>query len=352
MRRALPCIETNPDRSVILLEPPDLPPRPLTRDNADFRRRFYARWGRENALVAYRARRIEFAPFTQTLSIKRAFGGTEHYLLGARRLAVDDSHALILNEGAHYGARIECKAPVTSVAVFFRPGMAEELAAAAAQRPAQALDDGPDATHRPCHFAEHLRAVAPAVDAAFTQLLAGARALRAGGAVDAARDGADLGTGIESAIDDDATVAAWLEEQLQGLLGTMLRAEPGWRGRSEPLQAWSRSAHTELLSRIDRAADFILSSYAAPLTLDDIAAAAALSKYHLVRVFRQVHGMTPMALLARTRARAAARLIETGSLPLADVMALTGFGSRATMFRQLRRHHGGGGLALRRRASE
>lgn len=136
---------------------------------------------------------------------------------------------------------------------------------------------------------------------------------------------------------------------MQGLLWAMLHAEPGWRERSRPLQAFSRSAHAELLNRVDRATDYIYSSYSAPITLDDIAAAAALSKYHLVRVFRQVHGVTPMALLMRTRARAAARLIETGALTLAQVQAQAGFGSRTTLFRQLRRHCGAGGLALRRR---
>lgn len=333
---------------MILLHPPDLPPRPLTRANAEFRRRFYARWGRENALVMYRARSIEFAPYTQTLSIKRAFGGAEHYLLGARGLAVDQAHALILNEGAHYGARIRSETPVTSVALFFRPGMADELAAAAAQRPDRQLGDGPDAGRRPCRFAEHLRLLPPAVDAALGRLLAGAHAQHAHDATAAAHEPADLGAGVAWGLEADPTTEAWLEEQLQGLLWTMLGAEPGWQARSGPLQAWSRSAHAELLSRVDRATDFILSSYASALTLDDIARAAALSKYHLVRVFRQVHGVTPMALLARTRAHAAARLIEAGSHSLAEVMASTGFGSRATMFRQLRRHSGAGGLALRR----
>jgi AraC-like DNA-binding protein len=333
---------------VILLQPPDLPPRPLTRANAEFRRRFYERWGRENALVVYRAQRIEFAPFTQTLSIKRAFGGSEHYLVGPRRLAVADMHALVLNEGAHYGARIQSRTPVTSAAVFFRPGMADELAAAAAQQPAQQLDTGPDAGQAPCHFAEHLRVLPAAVDAALANLLAGARATQA----DASLGTSDAGQGDESGGEStgEPDSEAWLEEQLQGLLWAMLRAEPGWRDRSLPLRAWSRSAHAELLSRVDRATDFILSSYPQPITLDDVAGVAALSKYHLVRVFRQVHGVTPMALLMRTRARAAAQLNESGFMPLAEVMALTGFASRQTLFRQLRRHRGAGGKALRRLA--
>ncbi len=314
-----------PSPAMILRQLPDLPPRPLTRANAEFRRWFYERWGRENAAVVYRANQAEFAPHTQTLSIKRAWGGVEDYLVGSRRLAVGETHGLVLNAGAHYGARIDSLTPVTSLAVFFRPGMAEELAGAAAQAPARALDHGPCAEPAACGFSEHLRVFDTGVDERLARLL--------------------------KALHDGETDDAWLEEQLQDLLWAMLRAEPGSRLRSLRLQALSRSAHVELLERVDRAADFILSCHAQPLTLDSIAATAALSKYHLVRVFQQVHGITPMAMLARTRARAAERLIRDTTLTIDDVLARSGFGSRQTLFRQLRRHSGAGGRELRRRAA-
>lgn len=323
--RDAPRAPLSPATAMILRQLPDLPPRPPTRANAEFRRWFYERWGRENAVVLYRANQAEFVPHTQTLSIKRAWGGTEDYLVGSRRLDVGDSHGLILNEGAHYGARIRSATPVTSLAVFFRPGMAEELAGAAAQAARQALDHGPSVARAACGFAEHLRVFDAGVDERLARLLKDVR--------------------------DGETDDAWLEEQLQDLLWAMLRAEPGWRERSRRLQAVSRSAHAELLERVDRAADFILSCYTEPITLDQIAAAAALSKYHLVRVFQQVHGITPMALLARTRTRAAERLIRDTTLTLDDVLARCGFGSRQTLFRQLRRHCGAGGRELRGRAS-
>ena len=79
--------------------------------------------------------------------------------------------------------------------------------------------------------------------------------------------------------------------------------------------------------------------------------AARLSKYHLVRAFHAVHGETPMALLARTRVRAARRLLADPALSLEDVAALSGFGSRQTLFRQLRRHCGDGGRGLREGAA-
>ena len=304
---------------------PDLPPRPLTPANAGFRRWFYERWGRENALVLGRATRIEFGPYTQALSVKRAWGGSEDYLFETRRLAVDGDHLLVLNEGAHYGARIASPTPVTSLAVFFRPGLAEELAGAAGQSAAALLERGHEPVHADVGFAEHLRPLDAAVESRLLVL----------------RDAALAG-------EDDEQ---WLEEKLQGLLWALLRAEPGWRQRSLRLADQCRSAHGELLARVDRATDFIVSHQAGALTLDQIAAASRLSKYHLVRVFRQVHGLTPMAFLARLRARRAERLLADSRLTLDEVAELCGFGSRQTLFRQLRRHCGDGGRALRRRVA-
>jgi AraC-like DNA-binding protein len=309
---------------MVITDFPDLPPRPGTAANAAFRRRFYERWGRENALVLGQARRIEFAPYLQQLSIKRAWGGREEYLLPTRRLAVDADHLLILNAGCSYGARIDSPLPVTSLGVFFRPGMAEDVAAAARQTLAQALDRGAETPAVPCGFAEHLRPAEPALEAHLAAL----------------RDDA-----LAGALDDET-----LEERLQALLWSMLEAEPGWRQRSRRLAGASRSMHTELLARVDRAADLIVTLHAEPLTLEAIATAARLSKYHLVRVFRQVHGLTPMAFLARVRARAAQRLVEDSPLGLDEIAMLAGFGCRQTMFRQLRRHCGDGGRALRERA--
>jgi len=302
----------------------DLPDARLARvpENTAFRAGFYARWGRENAVVLGTTTRAEFEPWTQTLSIKRAWGGEESYLLEGRRLAVDEARTLVLNEGARYGARIASLRPVTSLAVFFRPGMADEVAAAALEGWPRALAHGPGVGRRATGFAEHLR---PSDDRVGARLLA----IR-----DAVRGGED---------DED-----WLEEQCHELLGAMLAAELGWRARAGRLAELSRSSRDELLARVDRATDCLLTRHAERVTLDELAASAALSKFHLLRAFRAVHGVTPMSMLAAVRTRAAVRLLEDESQSLEEVAQASGFGSRQTLFRHLRRHCGAGGQALRR----
>jgi len=318
---------------MILRELPDLAPRPLTPANAGFRQWFAAHWGRENAVVMGWSQDVEFPPHTQTLSIKRAWGGEgEDYLLPTRRLRVGAGHCLILNQGGHYGARIRSAEPMLSFGVFFRPDMADELAHAARQSLAEALAADGENGRLALGFAEHLR---PADDALGAELTGLRDAILAAG-------GAQLG---------DADDEAWLEERLQLLLWRMLEAEPGWRARSHRLAALSRSQHAELLARIDRATDFMLSCHAQTLSLDDIAAVAQLSKYHFVRCFRALQGCTPMAWLTRLRTTHALRLLRDSTLTLDMVAARSGLGSRQTLFRQLKRHGAAGARVLRERLS-
>jgi len=304
---------------------PDLPPRPETPANAAYRRAYFSRWGHENYVLCCSARETEYMPYSPVLTIKSAWNGTEHYDIGNRRIGVDDDSYLILNEGQRYSTHIRSSRPVGSLSIFFRPGMPHEAAAGLTQTAEQLLADGPNPSRRRFYFAENLRPH----DALITPLL---RSIR--------RE-------IEAGQDDEN----WVEEQLQRLCAQMIRAEPGYRGRAERLASASRSAHAELLARIDRAADFILSAYTRRITLDDIAAAAQLSKFHLVRLFRRVYGVTPYAFLLRKRISAARRLLAGTDLAVTEVAEQCGFGTRFTLFRQLRAAGGDSSRALRGRAA-
>jgi len=312
---------------MILTTLPDLAPRPQTAANAEFRRRFYARWGRENAVVCGHAKHAEYAVHPQTLSVKVAAGGRERYVLSRRELVVDAENYLVLNEGSRYGSVLDTDwpgaAPAWTFAVFFRPGLQHEVAAARRQPLAAALD-APDApgTAVTAGFAEHLRPHGGAVSARLRHL---AQAVQAG--------------------ERDET---WLEEQCTALLDALLDAE-GLPSR-EPRARTAQRA--ELWRRLHRAADFIESRYTEPLTLDDMAAAACLSRYHFVREFARAFGLSPHAYLTRKRARAAARILrQCGGTDREALAQHCGFGSRWSLARALARHGGTGAAGVEERNS-
>ncbi len=284
---------------------PDLPPRPLTSANAAFRDMFYRRWGRETCLVSGSGRHFEYGTHRQTLSIKAAWGGSERYFLREREVSVDDDHWMVLNEGRAYGSRVQAQRPVTSFSIFFRPGLAGEVAAQR-QRTLHGALDTPDAAAASPEFSEHLRPH----DSVVSWRL---RAMQA-----------DALAGERSEV--------WLEQQTLLLIEELLAASAAqWP------PTHSKTAQRELQRRLRLAADYIDTCHTEPIGLADMAAVACLSRYHFVRHFRELHGITPYAYLLRKRARVAQRLLDAGERDRERVALLCGFANRFALARALAR---------------
>jgi AraC-like DNA-binding protein len=85
-----------------------------------------------------------------------------------------------------------------------------------------------------------------------------------------------------------------------------------------------------------RAREFLLADLAANPTLDELAAAAGVDKYRLIRLFRAGVGLPPHRYLLAQRVRRARRLLEAGH-PIAGVAAATGFADQSHLHRHFRR---------------
>ena len=280
--------------------------------NADYRSWFYSHWGKENALICGRDRNVQYLPWRQRLSIKVARGGRERYFIDGRSIAVDDDCYLILNDNRVYSSCFESGAEIESFSVFFRPGLAEEISGALARSVERALADGATESPRAVEFAEvlqhHDRVITPVLRY------------------------------LQHALQEGMEDGDWYEEQFQFLLGRMLAHQHRLEEQVERLPALKTTTRRELHRRIGLAVDLVHSSYERDIGLADMAAAACLSKFHFLRLFTELHGITPHAYLQRKRARAAARLLAgPGRLTAAQVAERTGFRSRSTMARQLRR---------------
>jgi AraC family transcriptional regulator len=272
-----------------------------------FRKAFYARWGRESAVISARTRLAEYPDFRQLLSIKAAFGGCEDYFIDGRRVSVDDDTYLIVNHGRSYSSRIEAIRPVHSFSIFFDPHLTAQVRHALL-RPDELAQDG--AQSQPAvEFSERLFAHDKIVSPALRH--------------------------IRAVVDGGLRDEGWLEEQLLFLLERMLKSHYNRLSRESRIPSLKPATRRELLERMDLGVDYIYTRYGDPIGLRDIAVAARLSPYHFLRTFKAVHGITPSDFLNRTRAAKALRLLQTTAWSITSIAEHVGFGSRSSLFRHM-----------------
>jgi AraC-like DNA-binding protein len=77
-------------------------------------------------------------------------------------------------------------------------------------------------------------------------------------------------------------------------------------------------APDDVLVHLRRARDHADRHYDAPLTLDDLAGVAGLSKYHFQRLFTATYGLSPAAHVSRRRVERAQDLLRATNLTVTE----------------------------------
>jgi len=143
----------------------------------------------------------------------------------------------------------------------------------------------------------------------------------------------------------------WCEEQVSFLLRRLLGIEASLARTVDAMTHMKSWKRRETFIRLSRVTDLIHSCYECPLTIEELAEAAHWSRFHMMREFKAVHGVSPYEYLQRRRMQAAARLLCSTDLSVAEIAERTGFHVR-TFVRRLRRSRGLGARALRMLAHE
>lgn len=132
-----------------------------------------------------------------------------------------------------------------------------------------------------------------------------------------------------------------VEEGLVGFVAAALRALSG--AAPVPQHVSAQDAR-----RVSRAVRHIEAHSAEPLDLDRLAAVAAASKFHFLRIFRRAIGLTPYQFLLSTRLRRAALRLLSGPEPVSAVAYGEGFGDLSTFNAAFRARFGAPPQAFRR----
>src|SRR5689334_13363802 len=98
-----------------------------------------------------------------------------------------------------------------------------------------------------------------------------------------------------------------------------------WAWYFAHVNALSAGRRDALARRLDAARRFLDAHLDEPLTLDEIARQAHLSKFHFLRLFKATYHETPHRYLRRRRLEAARRLLLRTDLPVTAVCFHVGF---------------------------
>jgi AraC family transcriptional regulator len=142
---------------------------------------------------------------------------------------------------------------------------------------------------------------------------------------------------IVRCLSQDRVSPEWLGEQIQYLAHRIALAEQRKRLTVARIERVRADTRQELYRRVTRAADFIDSNYELTFGLNELARIAFLSRFHLLRLFKQVYGVTPQTYKEQKRVLAARRLLEDTDLSRAEVAARVGYSTPTSLRTQLRR---------------
>lgn len=252
------------------------------------------------AILNGRARTFEGGAATSDLTIKSMIRGSAEYEAGKRQFRLAGKTELLLNAGEPY--RLRFRKESESFTVFFSSRLAD-AAWKAAVPSARKMPEFPTlAAASPASLQNHFAALREE-------------------ACSAQPDGEDL-TELAFALLSDIADLARLR-----------------RDFADRVPAVRKSTRFELLRRVSRAEDYLRSA-GSRATLGQAATAAALSPFHLLRVFRAVHGETPLAYAAGKRLELARNALVLTNDSIEAIGRRAGYESRTAFDRAFRRRFG------------
>ncbi len=119
--------------------------------------------------------------------------------------------------------------------------------------------------------------------------------------------------------------ALLLEEQLTEILVYLLSLHRHIQKEVYQLAAVKKSTQTEVYKRLCLSLNYLHSYYTQEISLDDLASIACLSKFHYLRMFKAVFGLSPYQYLLKLRLEKARELVINKGLLITEISTLLGF---------------------------
>ncbi len=266
-------------------------------------------FGRKNIIINASTDSIKYMPHSAPLSIKLTLKGSEIYEFEGAKLSVNNSNFLILNNGQTYSSYINSNSEVESFCFFFRDGLINDIIASSKEKFAGSGDMPHD-----INFYEKLYKLKYPFAAEIYLIVKNIKS----------------GMITEHRIEE---LFYRLGEIILGLNNIEII-------NSCSLEYEKHATRREVYRRLLRCRDYIQSNYTEQITLDDISKACCISKYYLIKTYKQYFGVTPYQYLTSCRLEKAKYLIENSDIKISQVVLQLGFENQSSFARLFRKRFG------------
>lgn len=130
------------------------------------------------------------------------------------------------------------------------------------------------------------------------------------------------------------------EELLAALLNHLIAGQNKYYQNVAGLSVAKVATRQEVIKRINTATDYMYCGYMTDISLDELAHVACMSKYHFLRMFKEMHRCTPYQYLVNIRLNKAKSLLVNNYLPVKDIALLVGYEYESVFCRAFRRMYG------------
>ena len=280
--------------------------------------------GRANVVIGGTARSYHVRNFRGSLSIKTVSCGSATWQVNGRRFVANDQCLLVLNDGQEYSIDIDSHEKTTTFCLFFARGFVEDIWRAKTTAPDRLVDLGPGAEGNALHFL-------PCLQPQNSLVLAKIRRFQ------------------QAIAKERITFSEW-EDEFIGIGASLVASQTILLGKASRLPSVKASTRLEILKRVLRGRDLLLSSTVGTVPLKVLAREACMSPYHFHRAFRQLFGITPHALLTKCRLDRAAEQLRRTEETVTGICLRNGFESLPSFTTLFHKHFGLPPIEFRRQS--
>ncbi|MCB0557268.1 MAG: helix-turn-helix transcriptional regulator [Phaeodactylibacter sp.] len=266
----------------------------------------------DNVIIHSHFRHFEKSVQDSGLSIKLGHRGAEHYFFDGQKHTVRPGRYLVVNRHRAFDCFLKSEEPIEAFCIYLSKQIVRDVVSALLSTPAQCLDNPIYLRQPEPVFQEKVYRTEENVLGHF---LAQLRPILASG----------------TPMDFEALYYTLAEK--------LIRSQIQIEQQIQRISSTRRDTREELYRRLSIARHYIMDNFRQEISLDELAREAALSKFHLLRTYKEAFGTTPYRQVLDLRLQRAQRLLAKGWL-MEEIAFDLGFSDRRSFTKAFKKAFG------------